>query len=67
MKVRLSKLILFLLSLMPTFAFAEDWTPLVTSSTFDGIKADVLAACGSIFVIGLIIYGISILIRTVSR
>ncbi|MDD2468301.1 MAG: hypothetical protein PHI97_30340 [Desulfobulbus sp.] len=49
----------------PCVAFAEDWTPLVSSTTFDGIKADVILACGSIFVLGLIIFGIGVLMRAV--
>ncbi len=67
MKKRLLKILaplIFLLS-MPILVLAEDWTPLVSSTTFDGIKADVILACGSIFVLGLIIFGIGVLMRAV--
>ena len=67
MKKRLLKILaplIFLLS-VPILALAEEWTPLVSSTTFDGIKADVISACGAIFVLGLIIFGIGVLMRAV--
>ena len=39
-----------------------DWTPLVTSTMFDGIKTDMVTAAGGILMIGLICLGVGILI-----
>lgn len=37
------------------------WTPLITTTAFDGIHTDVLTAAGGILTIGLAILGIGIL------
>jgi len=62
------KLILSLLGaglIFPGMALAEfTWTPLVTSAMFDGIRADVVLACTSIFFIGLVIFGMAMIWRT---
>lgn len=44
-----------------------DWTPLVSTTMFDGIKADMLTATGGIMVLVLIIVGGGILIRVLMR
>lgn len=49
---------------VPVVASAE-WTPLITATMFDGVRADVILAASGIFLIGLIIFGINVLMRTV--
>ena len=41
-----------------------DWTPLITSAAFDGIKADVLTTISGILVVSLIVLGAGIIIKT---
>ena len=43
------------------------WTPLINSSFFDGVRADMVLAAGGILGLGLIIFGIAMLMRTVGR
>jgi len=40
------------------------WTPLITSSAFDGIKVDVLTGTTGLLTICLIVLGAGIIIRT---
>jgi len=44
-----------------------EWTPLVGSGVFDGIRADMVLVVGGIFGLYLIICGISLLVRTIGR
>jgi len=44
-----------------------EWTPLISSSLFDGIKADMLTATGGIMMLCLIVVGGGILIRVLMR
>jgi len=62
-------LILFVLSifsLIPTPALAA-WTPLIASTDFDGIKADVLTTSGGILSVLLVIVGIGLLVKILGR
>ena len=43
------------------------WTPLLNSSFFDGVRADMVLAAAGILGLGLIIFGIAMLMRTVGR
>ncbi len=58
--------LIFLLA-VPILALAEDWTPMVTSSMFDGIKADLLTMVGGIVTIFFIILGLVMLMRAGGR
>ena len=58
--------LIFLLS-VPFLAWAEDWTPMVTSTMFDGIKADLLTMVGGIVTIFFIILGLVMLMRAGGR
>lgn len=40
------------------------WTPLIISSAFDGIKADVLTTITGVLTVSLIVLGAGIIIRT---
>lgn len=43
------------------------WTPLIATTDFDGIKVDVLTAASGIVAILLIIVGIGLLVKVLSR
>lgn len=47
-------------------AYAE-WTPLISTSLFDGLQADALTAAAGIVSVLLIILGIGLLVRVLSR
>lgn len=49
--------------LVPAQAFAQSWTPLITSSVFEGPRTDMLTAVGGIVTLLLIIVGIGYLSR----
>lgn len=59
-------LALFALMLVPQHVYA-DWTPLIASSDFAGIKTDVLTTAAGVVTILLIIVGLGILIRALNR
>jgi hypothetical protein len=40
------------------------WIPLINSTYFDGIKADVLTTAGGVLAVGLIVLGASIIMST---
>jgi len=44
-----------------------EWTPLMPSGAFDGIKADMLTASGGLMVLVIILLGIGIVIRVMSK
>lgn len=59
--------LIFLLS-VPILALAEDgWTPMMSSSMFDGIKADLFTMVGGIVTIFFIILGLVMLMRAGGR
>ena len=60
------RLILALLALSPSAVFA-DWTPMLSSSSFSGIQTDVQTAASGILAIALVILGVGLLIRVLSR
>lgn len=43
------------------------WTPLISSTFFDGVRTDMLTAAAGILGLALIIFGIAMLVRTVGR
>ena len=43
------------------------WQPMITSTFFDGVRTDMLAACAGILGLALIIFGLAMLMRTVGR
>lgn len=43
------------------------WTPILASSDFDGIKADVLTAATGLLTIALIIVGLGVVYRLFTR
>lgn len=43
------------------------WTPLIASTDFDGIKADVLTTAGGILAVLLVIIGVGLLVRVLGR
>ena len=47
-------------------AYAE-WTPLIASTDFAGIKADMLTAVAGLMAVVLIVLGIGVLIKVISR
>jgi len=66
MKLRL--LIILALLLIPSLAFAEfTWTPMVQSTYFDGIKADMLTMVGGIVTLFFIVLGLVMLMRAGGR
>lgn len=44
-----------------------EWTPLISSTFFDGVRADMIVAVGGILGLALIIFGLVMLMRTVGR
>jgi hypothetical protein len=44
-----------------------DWTPLITSAHFDGIRADLLTTVAGIVTLLFILLGLSILYRVFKR
>jgi len=43
------------------------WTPLISSAFFDGVRTDMVTAVAGILGLGLIIFGLVMLMRTISR
>lgn len=43
------------------------WTPLLSSTFFDGVKADMMTAVGGILGLALIIFGLVMLMRVIGR
>ncbi len=41
------------------------WTPMIPSTFFDGVRTDMLVAAGGILGLGLIIFGIAMLMRVI--
>ncbi len=46
MKKRILKSVALMGVALPAMAHAEDWTPLISSTMFDGIKADMILMVG---------------------
>ena len=53
--------------MIPCAALAATWTPLIASTDFDGIRSDVLVACGGILAVLLIIIGVGLLVKMLGR
>jgi len=66
-KMLKSALTMLVIIVMRPITVSADWTPLVTSSMFDGIRADTLTAVGGIMSVLLIVLGVGILIRVLTR
>lgn len=64
----LKKRLLILLAplVVPSLALAE-WTPLIDSTFFDGIKSDMLTMVGGIVTLFFIILGLVMLVRAGGR
>jgi hypothetical protein len=43
------------------------WTPLLSSTFFDGVKADMMTAVGGILGLALVIFGLVMLMRVIGR
>ncbi len=52
---------------LPSVAGAVTWTSLINSTDFDGVRADVLTTAGGVISVVLVVLGLGILIRVLSR
>lgn len=59
--------VVVLSALIHQIAFAAEWVPLVTTTTFDGIRNDVLLAASGIVSIIVVLVGIGILWRNFGK
>lgn len=59
-------LMLFSILVLPITAFA-DYTPLIASTDFDGIRTDVLTSAGGLISVIVVVVGLGILIRTLGK
>ena len=59
-------MVLGLLSVVPSLASAT-WTPLIVSTAFDGVTADLLTAVGGMMTLIMIVVGVGILVRVFSK
>ncbi|WP_319585999.1 hypothetical protein [uncultured Desulfobulbus sp.] len=41
------------------------WTPIISSTFFDGVRADMLVSVGGILGLALIIFGLAMLMRVI--
>ena len=57
----------FTLCISPCMALAATYTPLITGTTFDGVKDDVSATAVAIISILLIIIGVAMIARTMTH
>lgn len=53
--------------LLPVNVFASTYTPLITSTTFDGVRTDVTATAVGIISVLVIIVGVSLIARAFTR
>lgn len=67
MKKRILKSVALMGVALPTMAHAEDWTSLISSTMFDGIKADMLVMVGGIVTLFFIVFGLAMLMRAGGR
>lgn len=68
MKARLFQVLALIGIAMPSWVHAEiTWTPLISSAFFDGVQADMTTAVVGILGLGLIIFGLVMLYRVISR
>ncbi len=44
-----------------------EWTPMISSTFFDGVRADMLTGSTGILGLVLIIFGLAMLMRTIGR
>jgi len=51
---------------IPSLAWAE-WTPLISATMFDGIKADMITMVGGIVTLFFIVFGLVMLMRAGGR
>ena len=66
-RLRLFLLSLFLIPAVDCHATGWTWTPLITSTYFDGITTDLKTAVGGIVLLLFIILGLGILYRVIGR
>lgn len=67
MKTKLAAILSPLGFLVPIDAHSAEWAPLISSTFFDGVRADVLLAVAGILGLALIIFGLSMIMRTTGR
>jgi len=67
MKKRILKSVALMGVALPAMAHAEDWTPLINSTMFDGIKADMILMVGGIVTLFFIVFGLAMLMRAGGR
>jgi hypothetical protein len=67
MKKRILTTVALMGAALPTMAQAEDWTPLITSTMFDGIRADLILMVGGIVTLFFIVFGLAMLMRAGGR
>ncbi len=44
-----------------------EWTPMLSSTFFNGVRTDMLTAAGGILGLALIIFGLAMLMRVIGR
>lgn len=44
-----------------------EWTPMLSSTFFNGVRTDMLTATGGILGLALIIFGLAMLMRVIGR
>lgn len=52
---------------LPSSVAAADWTPLITTTMFDGIRSDMLLAVSGILGLALIVFGLGMIMRVAGR
>ena len=67
MKKRILKSVALMGVALPAMAHADDWTPLISSTMFDGIKADMILMVGGIVTLFFIVFGLAMLMRAGGR
>ncbi len=67
MKKRILKSVALMGVALPAMAHADGWTPLINSTMFDGIKADMLVMVGGIVTLFFIVFGMAMLMRAGGR
>jgi len=67
MKKRILKSVALMGVALPAMAHADEWTPLIISTMFDGIKADMILMVGGIVTLFFIVFGLAMLMRAGGR
>ena len=67
MKKRILKSVALMGVALPARSQAEDWTPLISSTFFDGVRADMVLMVGGIVTLFFIVFGLAMLMRAGGR